>query len=96
MKKERFDFVAMLISLFLLSVFIVEKELMGTIGGTLVYPARAEKPDADKEQGILQSSIISNSLLINAGASFKKNTVFNVKLSDADSKDGNDVRREQR
>jgi hypothetical protein len=94
MKKERFDFVAMLISLFLLSVFVVEKQLMGTIGGTLVSPVKAQQAHPGKTQGTLQSSMINSSLLISTGSSFTKNTVFNLKSTDVVNTDRN-IRTEQ-
>jgi hypothetical protein len=95
MKKERFDFVAMLISLFLLSAFIIEQQVRGTIGGTVLYPGNTERVRTVTEEEPMKSSIISNSLLMDAGSSFQKNDVFDLKFKDAEAKNGGKIRLEQ-
>lgn len=95
MKKERFDFVAMLISLFLLSAFVIESQVRGTIGGSILSPGKKERVRAVKEQETEKGSLISNSLLMDAGSSFQKNAVFDLKFKDAETKNGGKIRLEE-
>ncbi|MEJ8844111.1 hypothetical protein WG954_17090 [Lacibacter sp. H375] len=96
MKKERFDFIAMLMSLFLLSAFVIEEQVKGTIAGTVSKTYRAKKVRAIKAREAIESKIISNSLLINPGSSFKKDVIFDLKFRNAEAKNGGEIRLVQR
>lgn len=96
MKKERFDFVAMLIFLFLLSAFVIEEQVRGTIAGTVSKTYKANKVRASKAQETVKSNFISNSLLIDEGSSIKKKSVIDLRFKDAETKNEGDIRLEQR
>ncbi len=96
MKKERFDFVAMLISLFLLSAFVIEKEIRGTIAGSTPLAKSAVRPGVSKEQKTMKGNIIRSGLLIDANSPFKNKAAFDLKFKNAQTKDGNKIRPELR
>jgi hypothetical protein len=97
MKKERFDFIAMLISLFLLSAFVIEKQVRGTIAGNAPLTKSAERVDVINEQKTMKDNIIHGGLLIDANSAFKNKAAFDLKVNkNAETKDGAEIRPEQR
>ena len=96
MKKERFDFFAMLISLFLLSAFVIEKQVRGTIAGSTPLVKSAVRVDIIKEQKTAKGNIIQSGLLIDESSSFKNKAVSDLKFNNAETKDGGKIRLEQR
>jgi len=96
MKKERFDFIAMLISLFLLSAFVIENQISGTIAGSTPSDKNAGRVGVLNEQKNMKGNIIHSGLLIDGNSPFKNKTALDLKVKNAEAKDGAEIQQEQR